>query len=194
MFLKNVASQKIAVFAWDWVNNEAATGIAAYIDGYISKDGGASAATNDANPTELDATYMPGIYLFDMTQTETNCDLLILSCDVPAGIHVEPVIIHPHDQAEITDATDAILLDTGTDGVVLSTATVNAIADAIIQRDFAESDGYAAVHSIYTALMMKLESALSGSTLTVYETDGTTSHTTRTVTTDASANPITAIT
>lgn len=92
---KDVAGQKLAVFAWDAANGAAKTGDAAQITGQISKDGAATAATNDANPTELDATDAPGVYLFDMTQAETNADLIVLqAASSTADIEFRPVIIY----------------------------------------------------------------------------------------------------
>jgi len=92
---KNVASQKIPVFAWDTANDAPKTGNAAAITAQISKDGGACAATNDTNPTELDATDAPGIYIFDMLQAETNADMIVLFAkSSTADITLEPVIIY----------------------------------------------------------------------------------------------------
>ena len=93
---KNVASQKLAVYAYDTSAGAAKTGDAANITAEISKDGAASAATNDANPTELDATDHPGIYIFDLTQAETNADLVIVSAvsSTSADISIEPVIAY----------------------------------------------------------------------------------------------------
>ena len=51
------------------------TGDRLNITAQISKDGGASAPLNQTNPAELDATNQPGIYVFDLTQAETNADL-----------------------------------------------------------------------------------------------------------------------
>ena len=76
---KNVASQKIAVYAWDNALGVAKTGDAANITAQISKDGGASAATDDVNPTELDAANHPGTYLFDALQAESNGDLIMVT-------------------------------------------------------------------------------------------------------------------
>jgi hypothetical protein len=75
---KNRPDQKLAVLAWDGIANGPKTGDAANITAQISLDGGAPAATNDTNPTELDATNHPGIYLFDLTQAETNADLILV--------------------------------------------------------------------------------------------------------------------
>ena len=102
---KNVASQKLAVFAWDNASGAPKTGNAAQISAQLSKDGGATAATNDAAPTELDATDAKGIYIFDMTQAETNADLVILSAvSSTADIDLQPVIIYTlkASAAEIT--------------------------------------------------------------------------------------------
>ena len=93
--LKNVASQKIIVFAWDNAAGAPMTGDTGNISAQISKDVGATAATNDAAPTELDATDAKGIYYFDMTQAETNANLVMLSAvSSTADIDLQPVIIY----------------------------------------------------------------------------------------------------
>lgn len=90
---KKLAGQKLPIFAWDAGVQAPKTGDAANITARISKDGGASAATNDANPTELDATNMKGIYLFDITETESNADMIALvAVSATAGVRIEPVI------------------------------------------------------------------------------------------------------
>jgi hypothetical protein len=93
---KNVASQKIAVYAYDPTttagSDPSKTGDASNITAEISIDGGASAAVGDTNPTELDSTDHPGIYLFDLTQAETNGDLLIVSAvSSTSNILLDPV-------------------------------------------------------------------------------------------------------
>lgn len=91
---KNKASQKLAVFAVD-STGAAKTGDAANITAQISLNGGACAATNDTNPTELDAADAKGIYLFDLTQAETNADLVIVSAvSVTSGVTLRPAIIY----------------------------------------------------------------------------------------------------
>lgn len=97
MLKKNVASQKVAVLAWDVTDDEPKTGDAANITAQISKDGGACAATNDVNPTELDATDAKGVYLFDLTQAETNADLIVISAvSSTANIKLDPIFLYPH--------------------------------------------------------------------------------------------------
>jgi len=101
---KNKASQKLAIYAYDTAADESKTGDSANITAQISLDGAATAATNDANPTELDATDAPGIYLFDLTQAETNADLIVLSAvSSTSGIIIEPLIIYTEPETRETD-------------------------------------------------------------------------------------------
>ena len=106
---KNVASQKIAVFAWDGAAGAAKTGDAANITAEISKDGAASAATDDTSPTELDATDHPGIYIFDTTQAETNADMIVLTpASATADVIFRPTVIYTVN--DMSGDIDAILL------------------------------------------------------------------------------------
>lgn len=76
---KNVASQKLIVFAFDATTNLPKTGDAANITAYVSKDYGAITVLGDTSATEMDATNARGYYLFDLTQGETNADTLLFS-------------------------------------------------------------------------------------------------------------------
>lgn len=69
---KNVASQKWRVFAFNTTTGVAVTGDAANITAKIAKDWGTATASNDTNPTEVE----DGYYLFDLTQAESNADVL----------------------------------------------------------------------------------------------------------------------
>ena len=90
---KNVAGQFVIVYAWDSANGVPKEGDAAQITGRVSKDSIDSAATNDANPTEL--ANAPGQYAFLMTAAETNCDLFGLTAtSSTADIDIQPVIIY----------------------------------------------------------------------------------------------------
>ncbi len=107
MLLRNVASQKIAVVALD-VNNIPIDDAAANITAKLSKDGGAPAATNDVNPAELSAADAPGVYIFDPTQAETDAGLLVLQAvTTSGGVHFDPAIIYPDNQALAAGAISA---------------------------------------------------------------------------------------
>jgi len=94
----------------------------------------------------------------------------------------------------IDGIVDAILLDTGTDGVVLSTATLQNIADEILKRDVDNVEATANEHTLATIILAILESSRSSTTWTIKRTDGSTTHATKTLTLDATANPVTGVT
>lgn len=76
---KNVASQKLIVFAFDATTNLPKTGDAANITAYVSIDYGSVTVLGDTSATEMDATNAKGYYLFDLTQGETNGNTLLFS-------------------------------------------------------------------------------------------------------------------
>jgi hypothetical protein len=76
---KNVASQKLIVFAFDATTNLPKTGDAANLTAYVSKDYGSVTVLGDTTATEMDATNAKGYYLFDLTQGETNANTLLFS-------------------------------------------------------------------------------------------------------------------
>lgn len=92
----------------------------------------------------------------------------------------------------------AILDAVSSSGVVLSAAQMNKIADHVLRRNMANveasSSGDAlSLSSQYGAIQQAQESSLSGLTMTVKKTDGSTTLGTKTVTTSSSADPITGI-
>lgn len=98
----------------------------------------------------------------------------------------------------VADNVVLVLADTGTDGVVLSAATCNKIADHVRRRTQANveasSDGDAlSLLSLYGVIQQIQEGNAVGTTLTVYRTDGTTSLGTRTLATDPAADPVTGV-
>lgn len=86
---KNVAGQTWMVYAWDTVSGEAKTGDADNITAELRIDGGTATSIQDTNPTELG----DGYYDFDITQAESNGDLLILiSVSTTSNIQVRTVV------------------------------------------------------------------------------------------------------
>lgn len=91
MLFKNTGSQKAYVFAYNKTTGSATTGDASNITATISKDGAATAATNDTNPTEIGG----GVYAFDLTQAETNCDTLaIIAASATSNVVLAPLIAY----------------------------------------------------------------------------------------------------
>jgi hypothetical protein len=72
---KNVASQKWVVYAWDTTSLNPKTGDAANITANLRIDGASANPVDDTNPTELE----DGYYIFDITQAESNGDLLLIA-------------------------------------------------------------------------------------------------------------------
>lgn len=92
---KNVASQKIAVTAIDRSTGGPKTGDSANITVYVSKDYGTATALTDTSATELSSTNAPGVYVFDVSQTETNADaLLFTGKSTTSGIDIVPNLIY----------------------------------------------------------------------------------------------------
>ena len=77
--IKNLAGQKIAVFAFDYTTGAPKSGDAANITAYVSKDSGAVTVLGDISATEMDATNAKNWYLFDLAQAETNADILLFT-------------------------------------------------------------------------------------------------------------------
>jgi len=91
---RNIAGQRLPIFAYDITTGNPVAGDAANITATISRDGGAPVPTSDANPTELDAAQAPGIYYFEMTQEETNAGVIVLYATSPTpNVEIEPWII-----------------------------------------------------------------------------------------------------
>lgn len=142
---KNVASQKIAVYAYDTAADEPKTGDAANITARISKDGAAVAQTDDVNPTELDATHAKGVYIFDMTQAETNADLLVLCAkSATADVQIEPAIIYTLPGTNEAVAADTIAIS----GDATAADTLELFVEALKQDTGQIDDGTFAVGAI----------------------------------------------
>ena len=134
---KNVASQKVAVYAYDPTttagSDPSKTGDAANITAQISLDGGVAAATNDANPTELEATDHPGIYVFDLTQAETNADMIVISAvSATSNIQIDPIVIYTlPEPVAITDViSDGNPLN-ATSGTLDAVTTAGSVTGAV---------------------------------------------------------------
>ena len=70
------------------------TGDAANITAYVSKDHAAVTVLTDTTATEMDATNAKGIYVFDLTQGETNADELTFSAkSSTANVSITPRFI-----------------------------------------------------------------------------------------------------
>ena len=91
---KNVASQKIQLFAFDVSTGLPKTGDAANLTAYVSKDHGAVTVLGDTSAAEMDATNAKGVYVFDLTQGETNADELTFTAkSTTSNVSITPRFI-----------------------------------------------------------------------------------------------------
>jgi len=105
---KNVPSQKCLVYAYDKTTGLPLAGDAANITAYVSKDGATGVASDDVNPSPI--TNMSGFYAFDLTEAETNCDLIALyATSTTANIIIGPVMAYttprPYTESTVNDAS-----------------------------------------------------------------------------------------
>lgn len=107
---KNVAGQKIRVFAFDRATAVPVTGDAANITCKVSIDGGAATALTDTNPVEVE----DGYYLFDLTQAETNGNTLDFYPE-SATVGVQ-VVVTNHDRQTVAAAGASIVAGSGSLG------------------------------------------------------------------------------
>lgn len=93
--LRNVASQKVILFAFIPSSGAPKTGDAANLTAYVSKDYGTVTALTDSSATEFDATNAKGMYAFDLTQAETSADVLMFTGkSSTSDVSIVPVVIY----------------------------------------------------------------------------------------------------
>ncbi len=162
-------SATIPFFVYNPSDGSPVTG-ATSISVYVSLDGGAPAlATNSA--VEVDASHSPGIYKIVLTAAEMNADVIVLTFSHASAAAMPMTIVTQPD-----------------------VPTANQIADAALSRSVSNVEATAAEHSLTTLVLGALESSLNADkTWSIYRTDGETLHATKTVTTNASAEPVTGV-
>jgi len=97
--IKNVAGQFAHIEAWDITTGAEKTGDAGNITAYIEIDNDGGTVSDDANPTEVDATNLPGVYRFTLTQGETNGNEITLKAKSgTANIKIAAVTYNPVQQ------------------------------------------------------------------------------------------------
>lgn len=209
--IRNTASQKVQLFAYDYSTGAPKTGDAANLTAYLKKDSGALTALTDTSATEISATNAPGWYEFDVSQGETDAVDLLFTCKsstanvvvvgfrtttVPANFALTS--IDSSGRLDVAKAAGTAWASGAIVAGALAAAACDKIADHGRRRTQANveasSDGDAvSLGSLYGQIQADQESALSAGTLTVYKTDGTTSLGTKTVTSDPAAEPVTGI-
>lgn len=130
-YLKNTASQKFNVLAVNTATGLPVTGDSANVTAKISIDSAAFASLTDTNPTELDATNAPGVYVFDLSQSETNGDVLtIIPSSSTANVQMDmlniyTVVLNDYkaDVSALATSSALATVDTNVDAVLVDTGT-----------------------------------------------------------------------
>ena len=175
---------------------------AAIADAVWDEDVVAAHNTADTAGALLDDLGTPGDFKADVSGVATAANLATVDTVVDAIKAVTDNLPNSGALSDLATAAnlatvdtvvDSILADTGTDGVVIATATAQAIADEILKRGIDNVEDAADTLSLAAIVLAMLESSISGTTWTIKKSDGST-FTTKTVTTDSGADPVTAVT
>lgn len=167
----------------------------------VSKDGG-SFSNIASLPTEIGTS---GVITVALSTSETNADRVAVLFHDASGSEWQDALVTIFTAAQTFDTidtnVDSVLADTGTDGVVvasgsktgyaLTSAEHTNIADELLKRDWTSVSGEASRSVLNALRFLRNKWSLSGTTLTVCEEDDSTSAWTGTVTTNASADPVT---
>jgi hypothetical protein len=181
-------------------------GIGLPVTGYTSATGNFQFAVPDdwpITPVNTDPFVIYALHVHPISQiqsglaTEAKQDTAQTSLNTIAGyIDTEIAAILNDTSTTLDGKLDQIIALTGTDGVVLSAAQMNQIADHILRRSLATaragSDGDSVIFRSLLGAVSKLTNkvAITGTDLIIYEENDTSSFGTQALTTDAAAEPI----
>lgn len=94
MLLKNTAGQGVFLYEYTISTGAPKTGDSAQITGYWSLDGGTATVFGTANPTELSATNMPGVYWQPLATGETNGNAIAFAWKSgTSGVAIDPLLV-----------------------------------------------------------------------------------------------------
>ncbi len=118
--LKNTASQKVTLVAYDSATGKKKTGDAGNITFYYNGDDGGVTifSTSSGHPAEDDATNSPGTYTLAVTQGETNYNKIMFSGKSgTSGIEIVPLLVYTYPTGGIASPTNI----TAATGITVST-------------------------------------------------------------------------
>lgn len=176
---------------------EGATGVALTVDEDVTTEGTYQAPSSAAKVRiGTPANMTTGTYElhFHNNLWATGAESLVIT--LAGATNMAPLTIEIQLTDELTrhsallarfDTVDTNLAD------IEGLLDLNDIADAILTRNVSNVEASAGEHTLCTVVLAMLEHSISGSTLTIKRTDGSTTHFTKAVTTNSSADPITGI-
>lgn len=137
------ASLSIGYIAWDTLADTGKTGDSANHSLYVLKDGALSAIA--AAASEVGSASVPGLYKTQLTAANMTGDSIIfhgISGTANVSILPQTFLTDQGILATIDSNLDSVLVDTGTDGVLLATGAVTAavVATGAIDADALSAD------------------------------------------------------
>lgn len=157
----------IKVFAFNRLTGAPVLGDSANISCRFSLDGGARSNLASAVPVEFE----DGYYLFSVSSAETNGTTVDFFPE-SSSANVQVIVVEHNRYLDFT---------------------MTALADEILKRSVSQVESTAPEHCLATVILAMLEHDTVGNVLTIRRSDGVTTHYTKTLTTNASANAITGI-
>jgi len=136
-------------------------------------------------------------------EVESEVDDALATYDAPTKAEMDTahaLLATVAKQDVIDGIVDDILADTGTNGVVLNAAGIDAdaateIATAVFKLDMDAVEATSPLHSLTSAVLKAVSKVEDDAgTLKTYRTDGTTLYMSQTITTDAALDPIDSLT
>jgi len=143
----------------------------------LSKDGGAQAAA-----ANIPAVVSAGskIVKLAMTAAEMNANEI--------AVVVSSTSVGAKDAFQVLYTSVRQVDDLST-----ITLTATEVADEVLKRGASNVEATADTYSLATIILAALESQRAGTTWTIFRTDGTTTHITRSITTNAAAELVTKV-
>jgi len=125
------------------------------------------------------------------TDTVGRLDISVNNANQSMGLHRYTVFLPSVYDALVTNDTN---VSGGLNSVqIIDASVLQSVADNVLSRNVSNVESTAPEHSLATVILALLEMSMSGTTMTIKRTDGTTVHVTKTITLDANASPITGI-
>ena len=153
-YQKNTAGQEFNVLAINTSTGLPITGDAANITAKISNDSGAFASVADTNPTELDATNAAGVYVFDLSQAETNGNVLtIVPVSTTANVQIDMLNIYTSAvKAQLDDIEDKVGdIDVATTTIESKTSQLTfTVANQVDANSLTGGTSAAAIYTYFT--------------------------------------------
>ncbi len=144
-YKKNTAGQKVSFLAYSIATGLPVIGDSANITAQISIDFGAMSALTDTNPIELDSANAKGVYVFDLSQAETNGDVLsITAASATSNVSLDAVNIYTTEAVDFSALETKIdTIDTNVDAILVDTDELQGN-----QGDWATATGFATAISL----------------------------------------------